>query len=394
MIINDLIILGRAVPDRIKNGRLTVCTAGYSPSHGFIRLYPTRLDSPFVRWSIVSVPVERDNRDHRLESWKIEGSKSEWARLSRKIKVVGKFPPTKRLNLIGNLTDDCVQLIRGEGRSLGIVKPTIEKTYFAEREDYDEGIQRDYARKARKTADTFPKLTLVCERALASMWVMEKELETIIRTKWGAKELPPHQQWVSIYFFKNMTYLRAAYLLACEGSCGASNDLQRTAYETILRGYLFIVDENEARLFYNLIEGTIEPKKKEALHKRKFYPFKFLLKKLYKPKSRKSHQKIFHELSRFSHPSIRGVFLDMQYSEKQIEDCLKMILSLIYGTVQMMAEGFFELLDDRIKDTIKDTLESIASFFLEVPLFEPDKEESSSKIRLREGNFLTVLRAM
>lgn len=252
-------------------------------------------------------------------------------------------------------------------------------------------IQRSYLSKAKKTENTFPKLTLICERALASMWTMKKQWETIIQTQWGAKELPPHQQWVSIYFFRNMAYLRAAYLLAREGSCGASNDLQRTGYETLLRGYLFIVDENEARLFYDIIEGTIEPKLKEALSKRKFYPFKFLLNKLYKSKSRKSHQKIFCELSRYSHPSIRGVFLDMKYSDKQIEDCLKMILAFIYGTVQMMAEGFFELLDDYIKDTIKDTLESIASFLYEVPLLEPDKEELSSKIRLREANFLTVL---
>ena len=100
-------------------------------------------------------------------------------------------------------------------------------------------IQTSYLSKAKKTAKKFPKLTLICQRALASMWTVKKQWETIIQTLWGAKELPPHQQWVSIYFFRNMTYLRAAYLLAREGSCGASNDLQRTAYETLLRGYLF-----------------------------------------------------------------------------------------------------------------------------------------------------------
>jgi len=36
------------------------------------------------------------------------------------------------------------------------------------------GIQRDYVRKARKTADTFLKLPLVCERALASIWTMRE----------------------------------------------------------------------------------------------------------------------------------------------------------------------------------------------------------------------------
>jgi len=252
-------------------------------------------------------------------------------------------------------------------------------------------IQEYYARKAKRTADSFPNLTSVCESSLASMWIVKREWERIIQTKWGTKELPPHQKWVSIYFFRNMTYLRAAYLLAREGSCMASNDLQRTVYETILRGYLFIVDEKEARLHSSLIEGTIKPEEKEILRKRKYYPFDFLLKRLYMPKSRESHRKIFHILSRFSHPSIRGVFLDLQYSGKQIENRLKMILALIYGTVQMMAEGFFELLDDRIKGAIKETLEGIADFLLVVPVFEPDQRMWLSKIRLKEGNFLTVL---
>ena len=187
MMINDLIILGRAVPDRIKNGRLTVCTAGYSPSHGFIRIYPTRLDSPLVRWSIVSVPVERDNRDNRLESWKIEGSKSEWTKLSRKIKVVDKFPPKKRLSLIGNLTDDCVQLIREEGRSLGIIKPTIEKTYFAEREDYDKGIQRTlYGTEAIKTIKNYrfqPRIRFKCPKCKTVLGRHDQQV-----LEWGVYE--------------------------------------------------------------------------------------------------------------------------------------------------------------------------------------------------------------
>lgn len=252
-------------------------------------------------------------------------------------------------------------------------------------------IQRSYLSKARKTANTLPELSLICERALASMWTIKKQWELIIQTQWGTKELPPYQQLISIYFFRNMIYLRAAYLLTREGSCGPSNDLQRTAYETLLRGYLFITDENELKLFYSLVEGTIKPKAKETLRKRKFYPFEFLLKKLYKPKSRKSHKKIFHELSRYSHPSIRGVFLDIRYSQKQVEDCLRMILALTYGTVQLMTEGFYELLDDRLRDTIMDILESIAGFLREVPLFEPNKDDLFSKIRLRGGNFLTVL---
>jgi len=137
LIIEDLIILGRACPERTKDGRVTVCTAGYSPTLGFIRIYPTRIDMPLKRWSIVRVPVERNPRDPRWESWKIQGSRSEWERLSEKVEVLGEYPKKERLRLIMSLVDPCVEAIREEGRSLGIVKPIIKHFYFSEKEDYD-----------------------------------------------------------------------------------------------------------------------------------------------------------------------------------------------------------------------------------------------------------------
>jgi len=252
-------------------------------------------------------------------------------------------------------------------------------------------IQRDFIEKAKKTADLFPELVFICESSLACMWHMKREWENIMMTKWGERELPPMQKWVSIYFFRNMTYLRAAYILAREGSCSASRDLQRTIAETIWRGYLFIVDEKEARLYASLIEGTIKPEDRQTLKKRKYYPFDFLLKRLYKPKTRKSFYELFSDLSRFSHPSIIGIFTELQYPKSQTEDCLKVILALIYGNTQMLAEGFLELLDAPIKETVKNALKTIASYLHEHPLFEPDKEDVISKIRLRNGNFLMVL---
>lgn len=242
----------------------------------------------------------------------------------------------------------------------------------------------------KRTIITFPELTRVCSDALASMWVMKNELEAILKPRAEAREeLPPYQQFVSIYFFRNMAYLRGAYMLACEGSCGPSRDLQRTSYETILRSYLFMVDKNEADLLYSYIEGNANARK--ILRKRNFYPINFLRSKLYTPPSRKSHKKVFEELSRFSHPTIQAAISDLLHSSKNVEDCLKMILALIYGTVQVLVEGFFDLLDEDLKATAKETLEKIADFLKEVPLFEPDQKRWSSKIRLKRGNFLDVL---
>ncbi|TET91126.1 MAG: hypothetical protein E3J35_03905 [Methanomassiliicoccales archaeon] len=166
MIIDDLIVLGRACPDRIHNGRETVCAAGYSEKHGFVRIYPTKSDSPMKRWNIVKVSVERNRMDTREESWKIEGSRSEWYKLSEKIEVVGELKPKQRLNFVTGLVDGCVRQINAQKRSLGIVKPRIEKYYFGKRKHPQKGEQLDlWGRKLRKTKKDYilqPRITYKC----------------------------------------------------------------------------------------------------------------------------------------------------------------------------------------------------------------------------------------
>jgi hypothetical protein len=140
-VINDLVVLGRSSPDTMKDGRASVCAAGYSWKHGFIRLYPTRLDSPLKMWSIIQVPVERNEQDSRAESWKIKGSKSEWPRLSEKIKVVGQLKREDRLSFLRPLISGCVLDLNSQKKSLGIVKPVSKRCYLADRQDYDQSLQ-------------------------------------------------------------------------------------------------------------------------------------------------------------------------------------------------------------------------------------------------------------
>lgn len=159
MIVNDLVILGRGAPDRMRDGRITVCTAGYSPSKGFVRVYPTRLDSPCRMWNIVEVPLEKNPQDTRTESWKIEGSKDEWVNLGDKIKVIGLVERQERLDLITNLVDGCIKDINSKKRSLGIIKPNIINRYFSKRISHDPSIQlRLDGRELPKTKKQYPKV--------------------------------------------------------------------------------------------------------------------------------------------------------------------------------------------------------------------------------------------
>ena len=141
MRIEDLVILGRSSPDRMKDGRLSVCTAGYSPTHGFVRLYPTKMDSHLSAWSIVSVPVEKNPQDARRESWKIEGSRHEWDNLGDKIEVKGSVRRKDRLRFVSGHVSDCVFDIRDQRFSLGLVRPFEKQCYFEKRKDYDPDFQ-------------------------------------------------------------------------------------------------------------------------------------------------------------------------------------------------------------------------------------------------------------
>ncbi len=143
MLISDLVVLGRACPEPMRDGRVTVCMAGWSEKLGFVRVYPTRTDMPWRRWDVVQIEVERNERDNRRESWKIAGSKDKWDSLADKVKVVGRVDSTdERRNLIGNLTDSCVNVLNDQRRSLGIIKPlSILKTYFADNPHYEKLFQ-------------------------------------------------------------------------------------------------------------------------------------------------------------------------------------------------------------------------------------------------------------
>jgi len=139
--IDDVIILGRGVPEQISEGRITVCVAGYSLTRGFIRLYPTRIDSPLKVWSIVSVDVQRNPRDNRPESWKFPDSKTGWQSINQHIRVIGEYPKHGRLGLLDSIKSRCVADINDARNSLGVVMPAIKRRYLAPNRMHTEAYQ-------------------------------------------------------------------------------------------------------------------------------------------------------------------------------------------------------------------------------------------------------------
>jgi len=142
----NLVVLGNAVPDEISDNRITVCTVAFSKEHGLIRIYPVPPNSPMNhRWNVVSLPLERNTRDSRDESWKIQGSKTEWDSLSKKIKLEGKLKRKEWVELIEYLKKhhsyDCIEDINDKRLSLGIIIPKIIDKKLEERTNVDTGFQ-------------------------------------------------------------------------------------------------------------------------------------------------------------------------------------------------------------------------------------------------------------
>jgi len=76
MILDDFVMLGKTVPEANSDGRHFVCTAGYSLElKQAIRIYPMARQQCPKRWSVSRIPVERNMKDSRRESWKIRGDR-------------------------------------------------------------------------------------------------------------------------------------------------------------------------------------------------------------------------------------------------------------------------------------------------------------------------------
>jgi hypothetical protein len=220
-------MLGRSAPDQTRDGRTTVCAAGWSPSLGFVRIYPTTLQSDLQAWNIVSVPVERNPADSRAESWKIQGSKREWDNLHRKIEVHDSLPPPRRHALVKKLARDCPTDLNNRRVSLGVVRPVELKWYLGDRPDVDETVQRTlWGSTLPKTKINFavqPRLEYRCSSCEAKS-LHDQQLIEIGCYQWFTKNPGREEQvfrnmhlsdpgWSKYLFVGNLANHRTSYVV-------------------------------------------------------------------------------------------------------------------------------------------------------------------------------------
>jgi hypothetical protein len=76
VILDDFVMLGTTVPEPNSDGRIFVCSAGWSDElRKLVRIYPLARRGIPRRWHKYRVPVERNPRDARAESFKVRGDR-------------------------------------------------------------------------------------------------------------------------------------------------------------------------------------------------------------------------------------------------------------------------------------------------------------------------------
>ena len=247
-------------------------------------------------------------------------------------------------------------------------------------------VWNDYLTNVNKTISLFKTANQTCEDTIKLMWLIDSRIWDSVKSRWGRRKLPNYQVFVSIFYRRNIVYLQSSHALVSIGFINPSSSLCRTVFESLLRGYLFIVEPEEADEYFRAIDTTNE----ETYNIKK--RVSKLRKKLYSEKMSEAHGNFYKELCVSSHAHIRGTLKDYpQYIPAQISDVLNSVLLLMYGNIEMMAECFIIYLDSEAKEVVKQTLKNIADCVGFTPLFEPDREPYSSKLVLKKGNFLSAL---
>lgn len=126
MILNDFVMLGKTVPEPNSDGRVFVCSAGVSGElRSLIRIYPLARPGAPSRWQRCRVPLERNPKDSRCESWKLAGDRSQSAhnQINHIFEILGKVPDHKRSSLLQPHVINSIKEANKRRISLAVIHP-------------------------------------------------------------------------------------------------------------------------------------------------------------------------------------------------------------------------------------------------------------------------------
>ncbi len=130
-----ILIATKTYPSISTKYKETVCTAGIlldnneKPLH-WIRIYPIRfrgleIDKRYKRWSIISAEIERNEKDYRWESYRINDDSIE---IIRQLDTQNYWQ--ERRQCILAFQSRSIAELQAEQKSLGLIKPKKISSYF------------------------------------------------------------------------------------------------------------------------------------------------------------------------------------------------------------------------------------------------------------------------
>ena len=134
MTLDDFVMLGTTVPEPNSDGRVFVCSAGVSPEYGkLIRIYPLARRNVPHRWGVYRVPLERNPKDNRPESFKIAGDRSPGAHedINTAFEPVRpRVPQTERIAMLRRYVVGSIKEANAKRLSLAIIHPDMIELTF------------------------------------------------------------------------------------------------------------------------------------------------------------------------------------------------------------------------------------------------------------------------
>ncbi len=130
-----ILIVTKTYPAISTKYKETVCTAGVllddqEKPIQWIRIYPIRFrqldfEKRYRRWSIISAKIERNDKDYRLESYRIDESS---INIVKSINTDNNWEERKAFIL--PLQFKSILEMKAQNKSLGLIKPKIINKYF------------------------------------------------------------------------------------------------------------------------------------------------------------------------------------------------------------------------------------------------------------------------
>ena len=134
MILEDFVMLGKTAPETDRQGRVTVCSAGWSPElRQLIRIYPLAEKNCPPDFSVSRVRLERNHKDSLGESWKIAGDRS----VDVHERINSRFDVLGILNNRKGVLDDIpavssIKEANSRRLSLAVIQPELPPKFYLE----------------------------------------------------------------------------------------------------------------------------------------------------------------------------------------------------------------------------------------------------------------------